>query len=76
LKRRHDRFYLKNDRSQLAREVVKSGRTAPTLTVLRHFMGVVSIEKIMLAEELKRGLLITYKRTEVSVTNEMEIAIR
>lgn len=65
LKRRHDRFYLKNDRSQLARET--SGRRAPAATVLRHFMGVVSVEKILLAEELKRGLLINYKRTEVIV---------
>lgn len=68
MKRRHDRFYLKDNRRELARDVPNN---RPALsTVLRHTMGVVSIEKIVLAEEVKRGLLVNYKRAEVIIVDE------
>ncbi|KAL7741486.1 hypothetical protein ACLKA6_000806 [Drosophila palustris] len=73
MKRRHDRFYLKGNRRQLAR--VAKNSLAPVSTVLRHNLGVVSVEKIVLAEEVKQGLTIVYKRTEVTVIDDAPLQV-
>ncbi|XP_034472770.1 V-type proton ATPase subunit S1-like [Drosophila innubila] len=73
MKRRHDRFYLKGSRRQLAREAPNNPAALPT--VLRHTTGLISIGKIVLAEEVKRGLIVNYKRSEVIIVDEAPLRL-
>ncbi|KAH8293145.1 hypothetical protein KR044_006620, partial [Drosophila immigrans] len=67
--RRQDRVTGKENRQELTRVVQPLiSQNTHKATVLRHIAAVVSVDKITLAEEVRKGLSISYKRTEVTIT--------